>query len=357
MTLDAGGTNFVFSAIMSGKTIVEPFTLPSEGSDLKKSLTNIIKGFHHVANQTQKPAAISFAFPGPADYPNGVIGDLVNLPAYKGGVALGAMLEEEFQMPVFINNDGDLFAYGEAIGGILPEINLKLENAGSSKRYRNLLGVTLGTGFGGGIVQDGKLYIGDNSMAAEVYAFRNKLFPKMCAEDGISIRAVISSYLKFSEQPENNEITPKDIFLIASGQKQGNKEAARKAFAEMGEILGDVLAQLATTLDCLIVIGGGLSGAAPFFMPSVLNEMNSFYQLPDGEKIPRLIQKTVDLDTEEGLKAIIHQKTIQLNVFGTNKTISYNPEAILGIGISRLGTSKATSLGAVAYALSALDSV
>jgi glucokinase len=357
MTLDAGGTNFVFSAIMSGKTIVEPFTLPSEGSDLKKSLTNIIKGFHHVANQTKKPAAISFAFPGPADYPNGVIGDLVNLPAYKGGVALGAMLEEEFQMPVFINNDGDLFAYGEAIGGILPEINLKLENAGSSKRYRNLLGVTLGTGFGGGIVQDGKLYIGDNSMAAEVYAFRNKLFPKMCAEDGISIRAVISSYLKFSEQRKNSEITPKDIFLIASGQKQGNKEAARKAFAEMGEILGDVLAQLATTLDCLIVIGGGLSGAAPFFMPSVLNEMNSFYQLPDGEKIPRLIQKTVDLDTEEGLKAIIHQKTIQLNVFGTNKTISYNPEAILGIGISRLGTSKATSLGAVAYALSALDSV
>ena len=266
------------------------------------------------------------------------------------------MLEEEFKIPVFINNDGDLFAYGEAIGGILPEINLKLEQAKSSKRYRNLLGVTLGTGFGGGIVHDGKLYIGDNAMAAEVYAFRNKLYPTMCAEDGISIRAVISSYLKFSGEQDDDTITPKDIFLIASGQKEGHREAAKKAFAQMGEILGDTLAQLATTLDCLIVIGGGLSGAAPFFMPALLDEMNSRYELPNGEKVPRLIQKVVNLDSEEGIADIIHQKTVRLKVFGSEKTVNYNPEVIIGAGISRLGTNKATALGAVAFALSMLDS-
>jgi len=357
MTLDAGGTNFVFSAIKSGEIIVEPYTLPAEGDNLEKSLENIIKGFRYITSQLkEKPAAISFAFPGPADYPNGVIGDLVNLSAYHGGVALGPMLEEQFKIPVFINNDGDLFAYGEAIGGILPEINLKLEKAGSPKRYRNLLGVTLGTGFGGGVVHDGKLYIGDNAMAAEVYAFRNKLYPKMCAEDGISIRAVKTSYLKFSGEQENDSITPKDIFLIATGQIKGHKEAAIRAFTEMGEILGDVLAQLATTLDCLIVIGGGLSGASRFFMPAVLDEMNSWYELPDGDKVPRLIQKAVNLDSEEGINVIIHQKTVQLKVFGTDKRINYNPEAITGVGISRLGTSKATSLGAVAFALSMLDS-
>ena len=41
------------------------------------------------------------------------------------------MLEEKFGIPVFINNDGDLFAYGEAIAGLLPFINSKLEEAGS----------------------------------------------------------------------------------------------------------------------------------------------------------------------------------------------------------------------------------
>ncbi len=59
--------------------------------------------------------AISFAFPGPADYIHGIIGDLPNFPAFRGGIALGPYLEERFGMPVFINNDGNLFAYGEAI--------------------------------------------------------------------------------------------------------------------------------------------------------------------------------------------------------------------------------------------------
>ena len=357
LTLDAGGTNFVFSAIRSGQNIIEPYRLPSEGDHLEKSLGNITEGFQYVSNQLKKkPDAISFAFPGPADYPNGIIGDLVNLPAYQGGVALGPMLKEKFKLPVFINNDGDLFAYGEAIGGILPEINSKLKEAGSPKRYKNLLGVTLGTGFGGGIVHDGKLYIGDNAMAAEVYAFRNKLAPGMCAEDGISIRAVKASYMEFSGDPAADFLTPKDIFLIASGTINGDRKAAQKAFAKMGEILGDVLAQLATTMDCLIVVGGGLSGASELFMPSVLSEMNSSYELSDGQTVQRMIQKVVNLDNEEGLNSITHQRTVQLKVFGSTKTVNYNPDAIIGVGTSRIGANKAVALGAVAYALAALDS-
>ena len=61
------------------------------------------------------------------------------------------------ECPVIINNDGDLFAYGEAMAGFLPKVNSMLADAGSPKRYRNLFAVTLGTGFGGGIVRDGQL--------------------------------------------------------------------------------------------------------------------------------------------------------------------------------------------------------
>lgn len=357
MTLDAGGTNFVFSAIRSGETIVEPIRFDSEGDNLEKSLANIVNGFQNVLDRLDKaPVAISFAFPGPADYPNGIIGDLVNLPAYHGGVALGALLEEKFRIPVFINNDGDLFAYGEAIGGILPEINNQLEKAGSPKRYKNLLGVTLGTGFGGGIVNDGRLYLGDNAMAAEVYAFRNKLYPKWCAEDGISIRAVKSFYQKYSGEQLPEDFTPKDIFDIAKGKCSGNQEAAKLAFERMGEILGDVLAQLAATLDGIIVIGGGLSGASELFMPVVLAEMNGNYELPDGELIPRLMQKVVNLDSQEGKNTLINQKTIEIKVPGSKRLVNYNPEAIIGVGVTRIGANRAVSLGAVAYALSALDS-
>jgi len=122
----------------------------------------------------QKPVTISFAFPGTADYTRGIIGDLPNLPAFRGGVPLKYILEEDLGLPVFINNDGDLFAYGEALGGILPDINAGLEAAGSPKRYRNLVGFTLGTRFGGGFVLDGQLIIGDNSTASEVWLFKQQ---------------------------------------------------------------------------------------------------------------------------------------------------------------------------------------
>jgi glucokinase len=208
LTLDAGGSSFRFCAIRSGRSITKTVVLPSNGDNLDLCLRNIIEGFTRVLAQCpEKPLAISFAFPGPADYPNGIIGDLPNLPAFRGGVALGEMLKEKFAMPVFINNDGDLFAYGEAVAGFLPHINDLLEKAGSPKRYKNLLGITLGTGLGGGIVCNGKPFAGDNSCAGEIHLLRNKAYPQMNAEEGACIRAVRRVYaelagISFEQAPD-----------------------------------------------------------------------------------------------------------------------------------------------------------
>ena len=93
MTLDAGGTNFVFSAIQANKEIISPITLPSHADNLDACLSTLVEGFSEVKKKlSSNPIAISFAFPGPADYPAGIIGDLPNLPAFRGGVALGPML-------------------------------------------------------------------------------------------------------------------------------------------------------------------------------------------------------------------------------------------------------------------------
>ena len=96
LTLDAGGTNFVFSAMQSGKEIVEAYTLPSMAACLDDCLGQLVKGFEHVKAQVPvAPSAISFAFPGPADYKNGIIGDLPNFPSFRGGIALGPFLERK----------------------------------------------------------------------------------------------------------------------------------------------------------------------------------------------------------------------------------------------------------------------
>jgi glucokinase len=126
--LDAGGTGFKFSAVRDYQEIIEPFTIPTASPTHEDLLRKLIDGFHQCEERCgAKAKAISFCFPGPADYPNGIIGDLPNLPTFRGGVALKAMLENEFHVPVFINNDGDLFVYGEALGGLLPQVNAMLE--------------------------------------------------------------------------------------------------------------------------------------------------------------------------------------------------------------------------------------
>ena len=68
MTLDAGGTNFVFTAIQANKQILEEIILPSHANDLQQCLSGIVEGFRTVRGKLKTaPVAISFAFPGPAD--------------------------------------------------------------------------------------------------------------------------------------------------------------------------------------------------------------------------------------------------------------------------------------------------
>ncbi|MCZ4694723.1 ROK family protein [Ancylomarina euxinus] len=356
LTLDAGGTNFVFSAIKGGIEIVDPIRKPSNANDLELCLKTIIKGFQETKDLIkEKPIAISFAFPGPADYRRGIIGDLPNLPAFRGGVALGPMLEEHFNIPVFINNDGDLFAYGEALGGILPEINKRLQEANSPKQYSNLVGITLGTGFGGGLVQDGNLFIGDNSIASEVWLTSSRLFPERFAEEGISKRAIQRVYYEYAKNESNKSLMPKDIYEIAKDENHPNNKAAKMTFRQFGSCLGDSLANLLTITDSIAVIGGGLSGASDVYMPAVMEEINGQFHTTKGLAQSRLVQKVYHIDNESEFRKFIKDCSKTITIPGTNKRLKYDPEPRLAICSSKLGASKAIGVGAYAFALNEVN--
>jgi glucokinase len=348
MTLDAGGTGLKFSAVRGNRPLVDPLTLPSEANDLERCLGNIVRGFEMVKHGLpEPPVAISFAFPGPADYPRGIIGDLGNLPAFRGGVALGPMLEDKFGIPVFLNNDGDLFAYGEAIAGFLPYVNGLLEEAGSPKRYRNLFGVTLGTGFGGGIVHDGELFLGDNSIAGEAWLLRNKVTPGINAEEGASIRAVRRVYAERAGIPFEHAPESKVIFEIGTGAAAGDRAAATEAFRRLGEVAGDAMAQALTLIDGLGVVGGGISGAHPLFLPALVDAVNGVYD--SGQR--RLYARAYNIEDAGQRERFVKGETRQVRVPGSARTVVYDPLARTAIGISRLGTSEAVAIGAYAFAL------
>jgi glucokinase len=357
LTLDAGGTNLMFNAFKAGKPILGGIRKDAHARHLERCLGNIKAGFHELIREIgEEPVAISFAFPGPADYAKGIIDNSNNLPAFRGGVPLKSILEEEFGLPVYINNDGDLFAYGEALGGILPEINARLEASGSPKRYRNLVGFTLGTGFGAGFVSDGQLITGDNVTAAEVWLFSNRHHPEVNAEDVVSIRAVQRAYAAEAGIAYPNELEPKDISEIARGEKEGDRSAALRAYEEMGRALGDTVANVLTFIDGIAVIGGGITGACDLYMPAVMKELNFKYRPSNVEEMPRLVQKVFNLDNEGDRKEFFRDHSRSIPIPGTGRSISYDPLPRLAIATSSRGANESIALGAYAFALQKISS-
>ena len=354
MTLDAGGTNFVFSAMEDGREIVRPMTIPAVSDNSQACLELIAEGFSRVKKECPSaPVAISFAFPGPADYEHGIIGDLPNFPGFRGGVALGPYLENHFKIPVFINNDGNLFALGEAAFGILPEINAELEAAGSEKRYKNLLGITLGTGFGAGVVTNGTLLTGDNGCGGDVWLMRHPDEPELIIEEDVSIRAVTRSYGLMSGE-DTSGLTPKDIFEIAKGIRSGNVKAAKESFASLGRHAAHGIVHALDIVDGIVVIGGGLSGASEFFMPALIQEARKPVGTRSGAKFPCLQSELFDLTDKDERAGFLKDESKVVTVLGTDKTTRYDSVKKTGVAISSLGASRAISLGAYAFAMKAV---
>lgn len=355
MTLDAGGTNFVFSAIKGNQEIIKPIGIPAVSDNLEGCLCTIEQGFTQVKGLlAEAPVAISFAFPGPADYKNGVIGDLPNFPAFRGGVALGPFLESKFNIPVYINNDGNLFAYGEALAGALPSINEALRQSGSVKRYKNLLGITLGTGFGAGVVIDKELLTGDNGCGGDVWIMRNKKYPDLIAEESVSIRAVRRVYADLTGE-DASKLTPKDIYDVAEGTAEGNREAAQKSFYELGEMAGAAIVNALNIVDGIVVIGGGVAGAAKYILPGLMDEMKRSVATFAGLEFNCLQSEMYNLMDESGYRDFLSTKDSVVKVPFTDKTVPYDCSKRVGVMISSLGANKAIALGAYAFALQQID--
>ncbi|QES87130.1 ROK family protein [Rhizosphaericola mali] len=357
LTLDAGGTNFVFSAIKNGDLIVAPMILNACSDNLDKCLNNLVIGFSNVIELLPyAPSAISFAFPGPADYPNGIISnDLPNFPAFKNliGFPLATYLEEKFQIPVYINNDGNLYALGEAMFGFLPSINNVLRSKGINKEYNNLLGLTLGTGFGGGIVINSRLLHGENSCAAEIYSLRSYENAEWFVEETLSIRGIQRIYRKLANETRN--FNPYQIFKIAQGELDGNKNAAIETYSLFGKVLGDAIANCISILDCLVVIGGGIIGASELFMPSLMGHLNGTIESSSDTSIKRIPQKIYNLNDEIEVEKFLYGNEVVLESSYYSNKINYDNHRRLGIALSKIGASEAIAKGAYAYAIQKLE--
>jgi glucokinase len=115
------------------------------------------------------------------------------------------------------------------------------------------------------------------------------------------------------------------------------------------------MGQALTLIDGLAVIGGGVSGSWPLFLPALVNELNSTYTAPNGRKFRRLVPVAFNVEDEAQRTKFLQGETREITVPGTRRKLKYDPLARIGVGMSRLGTSEAVAIGACAFALRKLD--
>ena len=190
LTLDAGGTNFVFGAMAGHEPAAAALTLPARADELEASLATMVEGFERVrAECPRPPVAIGFAFPGPSDYARGIVVAPPNLdsvpqrspgPDARGPFRAAGVHQQRWR-PVRRWRGG----------GRPPARRERQARArGQPEAVPEPRRVHDGTGFGCGIVHKGALYTGDNSLGGEVWLLRHKLVPGTNVEEGVSIRAV-----------------------------------------------------------------------------------------------------------------------------------------------------------------------
>ena len=91
-------------------------------------------------------------------------------------------------------------------------------------------------------------------------------------------------------------------------------------------------------------------------MPSLLDEMRSTLKTIDGDDVTRVQMRVFDLDDELEFAKFVVGDSRPLKIYGSEETVTYNPMKRTGVAISKLGASKAISIGAYIFALEMIDS-
>lgn len=222
------------------------------------------EGARHIAPKGERISAVSIAVPGTINFEEGVVVKAPNVPCLDG-FRLAAALESELKWPAILENDANSAAIGEMWQG-------------AGKGYSSIVCVTLGTGVGGGIILDGKLWRGADGSAGEIGHLGVDPFggvPCACGSRGcLEVYASATAIVRMTREarpryPDSILHTSEDLTsetVYRAGLK--GDELALEVFRRMGVYLGIGLASLINILNPeIIVIGGGLSNGWELFEP------------------------------------------------------------------------------------------
>lgn len=156
--IDIGGTSIKGAIVNDTGKVLTRFAMDvnknASGEDEVNRFCDVMIKSINDYDSSIKLEGIGIGMPGILDMDKGVVITSPNLPKWNG-LHISKLISKRMGLPVYINNDANVATLGEA-------------RFGSGKEYSNLIMLTLGTGVGGGIIIDNKLYDGNKHMGAEL---------------------------------------------------------------------------------------------------------------------------------------------------------------------------------------------
>lgn len=242
--IDVGGTSIVGGRIKDNTISkqISSDTNAKEGGDVT---LNILKDIIREL-LTPETKAIGLGVPSVVDRDKGIVYNVQNIRNWDE-VHLKDIIEEEFKLPVFVDNDANCFALGEKIFG-------------KGAQFENFVGITLGTGVGGGIIQNNHLLRDANCGSGE--------FGELPYLD-----ANLEKYCASMFFPDNYNISGLEASI---GVKEGDQKAI-EAFNEYGKHISVLVKVVMLTIDPqAIIFGGSIAQSFKYFEKSMYDNLKDF---------------------------------------------------------------------------------
>lgn len=265
--IDMGGTNLRFGLVDEKGELTWSKRVSTEAGTKREHTLNVMKtGIREGLDQARINGwvvrGLGIGVPGAVDFEKGFIHTLVNVPGWEN-TSLSKLMEDEFHLLAFVDNDVNVMALGE-------------HRFGAARGGRNVICLTLGTGVGGGIIVEGELYRGSSFTAGELgHIVVEREGPRCncgnwgCLERYIGNRYLVERavelYKHKSISIKTDTLTPESLASAA----EKNDEVAKIIWQDAALRLGIVLAGLVNFFNPdLIVVGGGVAKAgAVLFEP------------------------------------------------------------------------------------------
>lgn len=242
--IDLGATNVRVARIEQGEIaqLESDNILNTDNPDeLLRQLESLI-----TVVMSREVQGIGFGVPSVVDVERGIVYDVQNIPSWRK-VPVKSIFETQFNLPVSVNNDANCFVLGE-------------KYFGSGKDYKSVVGLVLGSGFGGGLFLDGRLYSGSHCGAGEVgmLPYKDSIFEHYCS----------GMYFEREFNMNGNK-----VFEYA----EAGREDALIMYESFGVHLGNALKAVMYAYDPeIIIFGGSISSAYSYFKDSMINAMKDF---------------------------------------------------------------------------------